>query len=186
LLGRDELVAYRAYLAEQYAKTTASQMWTVARHLLDEAVQSGLLTHNPAEGIRSFKTGDDESSHRALKREKAKLLLDAIDRRTTLGKRDYVLIMLLLSMGIHRTEAVVLTIGDLVVEQGYHVAIIQHGKGNKRGFAMLPIEVRQVIDDYLMAAGCEHIVPEAPFLSVFVKAIIPRKGRCIPIKWSAS
>ena len=34
-LGRDERVAYRRYLAEQYAKTTASWMWAVARRLLD-------------------------------------------------------------------------------------------------------------------------------------------------------
>src|SRR6266568_431996 len=82
-LGRDELIAYRTYLAGQYAKTTASRMWAVARRLLDEAVQRGLIANNPAEGIRGFKTGDDESPHRALKREEAKVLLDAIDRRTT-------------------------------------------------------------------------------------------------------
>ena len=101
-LSRDELVAYRTYLAEQYAQSTASRMWAVARRLLDEAVQRGLLANNPVEGIRGFKTGDDESPHRALKREEAKLLLDAIDRRTTLGKRDYALIMLLLRTGIRR------------------------------------------------------------------------------------
>ena len=168
-LGRDELVSYRSYLAEQYAKTTASRMWAVARRLLDEAVQRGLLAHNPAEGIRGFKTGDDESPHRALKREEAKVLLDAIDRRTTLGKRDYALIMLLLRTGIRRAEAVALTIGDLGMEQGYHVAIIQHGKGNKRGLAKLPVEVRHVIDDYLAAAGREHVAPEAPLFVSFRK-----------------
>jgi integrase/recombinase XerD len=168
-LGRDELVAYRMYLAERYAQSTASRMWAVARWLLDEAVQRGLLIHNPAEGIRGFKTGDDESPHRALKREEAKLLLNAIDRRTGLGKRDYALIMLLLRTGIRRAEAVALTTSDLVMEQSYHVAIIQHGKGNKRGFVKLPVEVRQVIDEYLLAAGREHIAPEAPLFVSFRK-----------------
>jgi integrase len=182
-LGRDELVGYRMYLAEQYAKTTASRMWAVARRLLDEAVQRGLLAHNPAEGIRGFKTGDDESPHRALKREEAKLLLDAIDRRTALGKRDYALIMLLLRTGIRRAEAVALTIGDLLMEQGYHVAIIRHGKGNNRGLAKLPVEVRQVIDDYLAAAGREYVAPEAPLFVSFRKgdhppgkAVAPQSG----------
>lgn len=140
-LNRDDLVAYRTHLAQTYATSTASRMWAVTRRLLDEAVQRSILTKNPAEGVRSLKAGDDESPHRALKREEAKLLLDAIDRRTTLGKRDYALIMLLLRTGIRRAEAVALTIGDLGMEQGYHVAIIQHGKGNKRGFAKLPVEV---------------------------------------------
>lgn len=174
-LGRDELVAYRTYLAEQYAKTTASRMWAVTRRLLDEAVQRGLLAHNPSEGIRGFKTGDDESPHRALRREEAKLLLDAIDRRTALGKRDYALIMLLLRTGIRRAEVVALTLGDLVMEQGYHVAIIRHSKGNKRGFAKLPVEVRQVIDDYLQAAGREHAAPAAPLFVSFRKGDHPQE-----------
>src|SRR6266700_7502764 len=88
-LGRDQLVAYRSYQAEHYAKTTASRMWAVARRLLDEAVQRGLLVHNPADGVRGFTTGDDESPHRALQHEEAKRLLDAIDRRIAIGKRDY-------------------------------------------------------------------------------------------------
>src|SRR5947209_4697928 len=84
-LERDDLVMYRAHLAGTYVQSTASRMWAVAKRLLDEALQRGLLAKNPAEGIRGFKTGEDESPHRALKREEAKALLDAIDRRTTLG-----------------------------------------------------------------------------------------------------
>ena len=37
-LHRDDLVAYRAHLAETYAQSTAARMWAVARRLLDEAV----------------------------------------------------------------------------------------------------------------------------------------------------
>jgi site-specific recombinase XerD len=173
-LDRDNLVAYRAHLAETYAKSTASRMWAVARRLLDEAVQRSLLAKNPAEGIRGFKAGEDESPHRALKREEAKALLDAIDQSTSLGKRDYALIMLLRT-GIRRAEAVALTIGDLVMEQGYHVAIIQHGKGNKRGFAKLPVEVRQAIDDYLVAAGREQAAPAAPLFVSFRKGDHPQE-----------
>src|SRR5258708_7934080 len=105
VLSRDDLVAYRAHLAETYAKATASRMWAVARCLLDEAVQRQVLVKNPTEGIRGFRAGDDESPHRALKREEARALLDAIDQRTALGKRDYALIMLLLRTGIRRSEA---------------------------------------------------------------------------------
>ncbi len=168
-LNRDDLVAYRMHLAATYAQSTAARMWAVARRLLDEAMQRGLLANNPAEGIRGFKTGDDESPHRALKREEAKALLDSIDRSTALGKRDYALLMLLVRTGIRRTEAVALTIGDLVMEQGYHVAFIQHGKGNKRGLAKLPVEVRQAIDDYLEAAGRAHVAPDAPLFVSFRK-----------------
>src|SRR3984893_18102943 len=86
-LDRNDLVAYRAHLVGIYAQSTAARMWAVARRLLDEAVQRGLLPKNPAEGIRGFKEGDDESPHRAVKRGEAKALLDVIDRNTALGKR---------------------------------------------------------------------------------------------------
>jgi integrase/recombinase XerD len=150
-------------------------MWAVARRLLDEAVQRGLLPKNPAEGIRGFKAGDDESPHRALKRDEAKALLDAIDRSTALGKRDYALLMLLLRTGIRRAEAVALAIGDLVMAQGYHVAIIRRGKGNKRGLAKLPVEVRQTIDDYLEATGRAGAAPEAPLFVSFRKGDHPQE-----------
>ncbi len=179
-LDRDDLVAYRAHLAEIYAQSTAARMWAVVRRLLDEALQRGLLLKNPAEGIRWFKAGDDESPHRALKREEAKALLDATDRSTAIGKRDYALLMLLLRTGIRRAEAAALTIGDLVMEQGYHVAIIRHGKGNKRGLAKLPVEVRQVIDDYLEAAGRTHAAPEAPLFVSFRKGDHAQEGALHP------
>src|SRR5207302_2992169 len=121
-----------------------------------------VLPRNPAEGIRGFKTGDDESPHTALQREQARALLGAIDQSTALGKRDYALIMLLLRTGIRRSEAAALTLGDLTMEQGYHVAIIRHGKGNKRGLAKLAVEVRQAIDQYLEATHREHAELEAP------------------------
>jgi len=174
-LVRDDLVAYRAHLAETYAQSTAARMWAVARRLLDEAVQRGLLAKNPAEGIRGFKAGDDESPHRALKREEAKALLDAIDCSTTLGKRDYALLMLLLRTGIRGAEVVALTIGDLVMEQGYHVAIIRHGKGNKRGLAKLPVEVRQAITAYLEAACRADAAPETPLFVSFRKGDHPQE-----------
>ena len=175
LLSRDDLVAYRAYLGETYAKATAARMWAVAGRLLDESVRRQVLLRNPAEGIRGFKTGDDESPHTALQREEARALLGAIDRSTALGKRDYALIMLLLRTGIRRSEAAALTLGDLSMEQGYHVAIIRHGKGNKRGFAKLPIEVKQAIDAYLEAVERTEACAEAPLFVGFRKGDHPQE-----------
>jgi integrase len=150
-------------------------MWAVARRLLDEAAQRGLLQKKPAEGIRGFNAGEDESPHRALKREEAKALLDAIDRSTTIGKRDYALLMLLLRTGIRRAEVVALTIGDLGMEQGYYIAVIRHGKGNKRGLAKIPVEVRQAIDAYLEAAGRAGVAPEAQLFISFRKGDHPQE-----------
>lgn len=174
-LSPDALVAYRAHLAETYAKATAARMWAVARRLLGEAVLRQVLAKNPAEGMRGFRAGDDESPHRVLKREEARALLDAIDQRTALGKRDYALILLLLRTGIRRSEAAALTLGDLAMEQGDHIVIIRDGKGDKRGFAKLPGEVRQAIDDYLEATGRMQVGSQAPLFVSFRKGDHPQE-----------
>jgi integrase/recombinase XerD len=174
LLSRDDLVVYRVHLAVTYAKAAASRMWAIARRLLDEVAQRDLLPKNPAEGICGFKVGD-ERPHRTLKQEEAKALLDAIDRSTTLGKRDNALIMLLLRTGICRSEAVALRLGDLMMEQGYHITINRHGKGFKRGLAKLPVEVRQAIDDYLVAVGRALAALEASLFVSFRKGNHPQE-----------
>src|SRR5438270_13782 len=47
-LTRDDIIAYRAYLGETYAKATASRMLTVARRVAEEAYHRGMLDRNPA------------------------------------------------------------------------------------------------------------------------------------------
>ncbi len=39
------------------------------------------------------------------------------------------------------------------MEQGHHVAVIQHGKGDKRRLVKLPVDVFRSIEAYLLAAG---------------------------------
>ncbi len=55
------------------------------------------------------------------------------------------------------------------------MAITQHGKGNKRGFAKLPVEVKQTIDSYLEAVGRTEADPEAPLFVGFRKGDHPQK-----------
>jgi integrase len=61
------------------------------------------------------------------------------------------------------------------MEQGYHVAIIRHGKGNRRGLAKLPVEVKQAIDTYLEAVGRTEARLEAPLFVGFRKGDHPQE-----------
>jgi len=150
MLTKSEMVAYRVYLQERYKETTASRMLSVARRLLDEQVDRQQLARNPAANVKGFR-GEDEPPHIALTGQEAQALLDAIDTKTLLGLRDYVLILFLLSTGIRRMEAAALRIKDLTMEQGHHVAIIRHGKGNKSHTVKVPVEVWRELESYLEA-----------------------------------
>jgi len=124
------------------------QICLVARQLLDEAVERQQLEKNPASAVRGF-SGEDETTHLALTDEQAQALLDSIPTNTLSGQRDYTMILLLLRTGIRRSEAAALRVSDLTMRQGHHVAIIRHGKGDKRRIVKVPVDVRREIDAYL-------------------------------------
>lgn len=164
LLTRSDMIAYRLHLAGKYQKATANRMMSVARRLLNEQVNSGKLAANPGKGIQGFSV-NNETPHRALRKEEARELVDSIDQSTHKGKRDYTILYLLLKTGIRRTECAALKIGDLAMREGHHVLFIQHGKGDKRRVVKLQVEVHRAILEYLTATGREQAGPDAPLFT---------------------
>ena len=161
---RSHMILYRSYLINTYQKATASRMLSVARRLLDEAVNSGKIKTNPAKGIKGFKL-DNESTHTALTKKQAKELLATIDQRSIIGLRDYALVQLLMRTGIRRSECAALTISNIKLEQGHHIAIIEHGKGDKRRIVKLPVDVFRAIEQYIKMANRRNDPPGAPLFT---------------------
>jgi integrase/recombinase XerD len=151
-LIKSDVERYQVWLKERYSQNTAARKFVVARKLLEEAVDRGLLSHNPARQIKGFIT-TQETPHTALKSEQAVQLLEAIDTSTIQGKRDYAIVSLLLRTGMRRSECAALTVGDLQEEQGHHIALLRHTKGDKRRKIKIPVDVWRVIEDYLAAVG---------------------------------
>lgn len=176
ILTRSHMIAYRSFLAEKYQKATAQRMLSVARRILQEHIYSGKLTANPADDIKGFKM-NNETSHAALTKEQARDLLGAIDQTTTKGLRDYALIILLLRTGLRRSECAALNVGDIKQEQGHTVAIIQHGKGDKKGVVKLPVDVFRAIQRYHLEAVSIFQSLESPLFTGFDKGDHPTKER---------
>lgn len=174
-LTRSLMITYRSYLAEKYQKATAQRMLSVARRILQEQVHAGHLTANPANDIKGFKM-NNETSHAALTKDQARELLNAIDRTTTKGLRDYALIMLLVRTGLRRSECAALNVGDIKQEQGHTVVRIEHGKGDKKGVAKLPVDVFRAIQTYLEAAGMPQTL-DTPLFIGFDKGDHPTNER---------
>jgi site-specific recombinase XerD len=174
-INRDAIIEYRSHLADTYpVAATASRLLVVAKRLLDEAVKRGVLSANPASDIKGFKLGgDNETTHTALTKVQTKALLAAVDRSTALGKRDYALLMVLVYTGMRRAECKGLTLGDLREEQGYQVAVIRHGKGNKRRVVKIPVPVRRAIDEWLAALSATPQISTDTSMPLFIQF---RKG----------
>jgi integrase len=77
------------------------------------------------------------------------------DRSTLKGKRDYVIIALLVGCALRRQELASLTIEDIQLRDGRWVIIDLRGKGGSIRTVAVPIWVKQGIDTWITAAKIE-------------------------------
>jgi integrase len=87
-----------------------------------------------------------------LTREQAKELLAVPDRSTLKGKRDYVIIALLVGCALRRRELASLRIDDIQLREGRWVIVDLLGKGGRIRTVAVPIWVKQGIEAWLAAA----------------------------------
>jgi site-specific recombinase XerD len=76
----------------------------------------------------------------------ARALLGSCDRRRSLGRRDYALIILLLRLGLRRGEVARLTLDDIDWRAG---ELVIHGKGSREDRLPLPDDVGAAIAAYV-------------------------------------
>jgi integrase len=90
-----------------------------------------------------------------LTREQAKELLAVPDRSKLKGKRDYVIIALLVGCALRRRELATLNIEDIQLREGRWVIIDLRGKGGRIRTVAVPIWVKQGINAWMAAAQIE-------------------------------
>jgi len=153
-MTRSNMIAYRLHLAEsKYAKPTKQRMFSVACRLMNEQYVNGNIKDKVTQDVKGFKVEGDETTHTALSKAQAKDMLEGIDNSTKQGKRDYALILMLMKTGLRRAELVALNRSDIKIMDGHHVAVIEHGKGDKRRIVKLRVDVYRALESYLQARG---------------------------------
>jgi site-specific recombinase XerD len=105
---------------------------------------------------------------RAIAPEHIQAVLAHCPRDTSIGKRDYAILMLLVHLGLRASEIVSLTLDSIKWESG---SISVAGKGNKLGCLPLPSEVGEAIVDYLQDGR-----PASHDRALFLRGIAPIKG----------
>lgn len=156
---RSDMIAYRAYLdaaispktGKRYSKPAKQRMFVVACRLMNEQHLRGNTPEDVTEEVKGFKAGKNETTHTALSKQQAIDMLGSINLSTKQGLRDYALLLLLIKTGLRRSEAAALNQGHITMRDGHHVAIIEHGKGDKTRIVKLRVDVVRAIKDYLKA-----------------------------------
>jgi integrase len=127
------------------------------RKMVGEARQNGLIGLEEAANLTDIpnvrQTGRRLGNW--LTREQAKELLTVPDRSKLKGKRDYVIIALLVGCALRRQELASLKIEDIQLREGRWVIIDLRGKGGRIRTVAVPIWVKQGIDAWITAAKIE-------------------------------
>jgi len=166
------------------AELTAAQVTGAV--LRESAAVSVSTTQSFVAGIRSFLrfcfieglvevdlsqaalavTGRRRSSvPRGITKTDARALLDCCNRRSTLGRRDYAMIIILLRLGMRANEVAGLKLDDIDWWAG---ELVVRGKGGREDRLPLPTEVGEAIASYLQRGR-----PTSERREVFLRARAP-------------
>ncbi|HOT59917.1 MAG TPA: tyrosine-type recombinase/integrase [Spirochaetales bacterium] len=97
--------------------------------------------------------------------ETAMQLLSAPDRETAKGKRDYLILLLMLQLGLRANEIIQIKLQDISLEKGE--LLIRHTKTHRGRSLPLTNEIADAIVDYL------RVRPNRPQPVLILRAVIP-------------
>lgn len=105
---------------------------------------------------------------RAIASDHVRAIFTHCPRDTSIGRRDYAILMLLARLGLRASEIVALTLDSIDWEEGL---IVVAGKGDQAASLPIPAEVGEAIAEYLC-----HGRPSSGSRALFLRACAPIRG----------
>ncbi len=125
-LSAQDVVGFVQCQASQLIRKRAKLMTSALRSFLSYARYCGELTQDLAAAVPVVANWSMPTIPRAISKAQVKQLLDSIDRRPAMGRRDYAILLLLARLGLRASEVAFLELDDIDWQAGtLHV----HGKG---------------------------------------------------------
>jgi integrase len=155
-LSRALLMEYRTTI-DHLSPSTVNVRLSAIRKLVGEAKRAGMIGTEEAANLNDIPNIPQRGTRLGnwLTREQAKELLTVPDRSKLKGKRDYVIIALLVGCALRRKELASLSVEDIQLRDGRWVIIDLVGKGGRVRTVAVPIWVKQGIDAWMAAAKIE-------------------------------
>ncbi len=156
-LTRELLVEWRASLEKQSPSTVNIRL-SAMRSLVAEARRADMLSSEDASKLTDIPNIKQAGTRKGnwLTREQAKELLAVPDRSKAKGKRDYVILSLLVACALRRTELAELDVTTIQQREGRWVLADLEGKGRRIRTVAIPIWVKQGIDAWIVAANIKE------------------------------
>jgi integrase len=155
-LTRELLMEYRASI-EVLAASTINVRLSAIRKMVSEARKNGMLSAEEAAHLTEIPNIRQKGTRLGnwLTKEQAKELLAVPDRSTLKGKRDYVILALLVGCALRRQELATLDVETLQLREGRWVLADLEGKGRRIRTVAVPVWVKQGVNAWMTAAGIE-------------------------------
>ena len=149
---RKDIISYRDYLSKDRKPTTVQSYIMAVKQFFKWTAQEGLYP-NVAEHVKGAKL-DKEFKKDYLTSKQVKKLLTTIDTDTLKGKRDYAILLLMVTTGLRTVEVMRANIEDLRTVADFTALFIQ-GKGHEEKTQYVKVEepVEDAIRAYLTARG---------------------------------
>jgi integrase len=156
-LTRALLMEWRAAM-DKLSPSTVNVRLSAMRKLVTEAQRNGMLSAGEAENLAGVPNMREKGIRLGnwLTREQAKELLQVPDRSKLKGKRDYVILALLVGCALRRQELANLYIKDIQQREGRWVIADLRGKGGRVRTVAVPIWVKHGIDVWIAAAAIKE------------------------------
>ncbi len=154
--------------AQRLSRSRAQLMVTALRSFFRFLRQRGDISTDLASTIPTVMNWRLAGLPKSLAPEQVESLLASCDQSTTLGQRDYAILLLLARLGLRAGEVVAMTVDDFDWEAG---VLRVRGKGNRQERLPLPQDVGEALVAYL-----RHGRPPCATRRVFVRMQAPCCG----------
>jgi len=155
-LSRALLMEYRAAM-NALSPSTVNVRLSAVRKMVFEARKNGMIGAEEAANLTEVPNIPQKGTRLGnwLTREQARELLAVPDRTTLKGKRDYVLLAMLVGCALRREELALLDVDTIQLREGRWVLADLEGKGRRVRTVAIPAWVKQGINTWMTAAGLE-------------------------------
>jgi len=157
-LSRALLMEYRAAMLERkLSASTVNVRLSAVRKLVGEAQRNRIIDAEEAANLAGVPNLSQKGTRLGnwLTRDQAKELLTVPDRSTLKGKRDYVILSLLVGCALRRQELASLDVDGIQMREGRWVLADLRGKGGRVRTVAVPLWVKQGINAWMIAAKIE-------------------------------
>lgn len=167
-LSAAEVSRFMTSQCRQVSARAAERLATGLRSFLGFALLEGLVSTPLAGAVPSVARWSGAGLPRGLTAKQVAALLAVCDRRRTLGRRDYAILVLLVRLGLRAAEVAALRLDDIDWRAG---EVVVRGKGRTEERLPLPPDVGAAIAAYLRRGR-----PRRPEREVFLRACAPLRG----------